>query len=375
VSLSFVFLGLSITSSWGNGHATTYRALLRELARLGHGVTFLERDLPYYADNRDMARPPFGAIFTYDSLEELHERFGKLVREADVVVVGSYVPQGAAVGDWVLAQARGVRAFYDIDTPVTLAAVAKGACEYLVRRQIPAYELYLSFTGGPTLRVLEEDLHSPCARALHCSVDPELYYAEAAETRWDLAYLGTHSADRQPALERLLVEPARAWKSGRFIVAGAQYPSDLLWPGNVERVAHLSPSAHRAFYNAQRFALNVTRVDMVQAGWSPSVRLFEAAACGTPILTDAWAGLDAFFEPGREVAVVRSAADVLAWLRETPDEARVEMAAFARRRVLAEHTAAHRAEALCALARDLLASGRGARRKSSDGNLNLRGVS
>jgi spore maturation protein CgeB len=358
VSRSWVFLGLSISSSWGNGHATTYRALLRELARLGHRITFLECDLPFYAANRDLPRPTFCALHLYESVRELRERFTPVVRDADVVVVGSYVPEGIAVGDWVLSEARGLRAFYDIDTPVTLRDLGRGSSEYVAARQVPRYDVYFSFTGGPTLRRIEQTFGSPSAQALYCAVDPELYFPEGAETLWDMGYLGTYSADRQPTLERLLLEPARAWKGGRFIVAGAQYPGELVWPDNVERVAHLAPREHRAFYNGQRFTLNVTRADMVEAGWSPSVRLFEAAACGTAILTDAWPGLSEFFEPSGEVAVVSSAAEALSWLREVDDEERAKMGARARRRVLREHTAARRAQTIERCAEAALA-GRG----------------
>ena len=220
--LSLVFLGLSITSSWGNGHATTYRALVRELAARGHDVLFLERDQLWYAENRDLPHPPHGRTEIYRHRDELAGRFTPAVREADAIVLGSYVPDGIAVADWVHAEARGITAFYDIDTPVTLAALSAGTCEYLAPRQVRQFDLYLSFTGGPTLARLEREFESPCARALHCSFDPALYFPVETEPRWDLGYLGTYSDDRQPTLERLLLEPSRRWPEGRFIVAGPQ---------------------------------------------------------------------------------------------------------------------------------------------------------
>jgi spore maturation protein CgeB len=257
--LRIVILGLSITSSWGNGHATTYRGLVRELVRRGHDVLFLERDVPWYAENRDLARPPFGRTALYRSVDALRARFATAVRDADLVIVGSYVPDGAIVGDWVQDHARGLRAFYDIDTPVTLAKLARGEHEYLRPAQIPRYDLYLSFTGGPTLARLEREFGAPAARALYCSVDPELYFPEPAAIEWDLGYMGTYSADRQPTVESLLLEPARRWPSGRFAVAGPQYPDDLAWPANVTHTPHLPPRAHRAFYNRQRVTLSVKR--------------------------------------------------------------------------------------------------------------------
>jgi spore maturation protein CgeB len=344
--MKIVILGLSITSSWGNGHATTYRGLVRELAARGHEIVFLERDTPWYADNRDLKKAAHAEIALYRSLAELQRRHGRTVREADVVIVGSYVPEGTAIGEWIQRQAQGVTAFYDIDTPVTLAKLRRGDFAYVSRALVARYDLYLSFTGGPTLRVIQDEFGSPRARALFCSVDPQLYFPESKTIRWHLGYLGTYSPDRQPALEELLLRPAAEWREGRFVVAGPQYPATTRWPKNVERIEHLPPRRHRAFYNQQRFTLNITRADMIAAGFSPSVRLFEAAACGTAIITDAWPGLDTFFEPGREVLLARSKADVLRFLHDTPRETAAEIGAAARAKVLAQHTAAHRAEEL-----------------------------
>ena len=344
--MQIAILGLSITSSWGNGHATTYRALVRALAARGHRVRFFERDVPWYAQNRDLARPPFADVTLYGSLDELRRRHAAAVRDADLVIVGSYVPEGIAVGDWARAQARGLVAFYDIDTPVTLAALERGGAEYLARRQIPAYDLYLSFTGGPTLRRIERELGSPMARPLHCAVDPELYAPKPAPPEWDLGYMGTYSPDRQPPLERLLLEPARAMPQRPFVVAGPMYPDDIRWPANVQRLAHVSPGEHRAFYCRQRFTLNITRADMIRAGWSPSVRLFEAAACGVPIISDDWPGLSELFRPHHEILIARTAADVAHYLQTLDPTESAQIGARARRRVLAEHTADHRAREL-----------------------------
>lgn len=341
--MKIVILGLSITSSWGNGHATTYRGLVRELDRLGHEVVFLERDVPWYASNRDLPEPPYGRTLLYSDLDELQREHADLVREADAVIVGSYVPDGVAVGEWVTATAKGVAAFYDIDTPVTLAKLTRGDYEYLSPELIPRYRLYLSFTGGPTLVRLECEYGSPCARALYCSFDPDLYYPESRETSWDLGYLGTYSPDRQPTVDELLVEPARRTPSARFVVAGPQYPEDIAWPGNVERIDHIPPPEHRAFYNRQRYTLNVTRADMIRAGYSPSVRLFEAAACATPVISDYWEGLDTLFMPGEEILIARSAAEAMAYLADIPEADRRAIGERARERVLREHTAAHRA--------------------------------
>lgn len=342
-SLSIVFLGLSITSSWGNGHATTYRSLVRELAMRGHDVQFLERDVPWYADNRDLVQLPHARVSLYRSLDELYSRFADTVRNADVVIVGSYVPDGIAVGRWVTDTARGLTAFYDIDTPVTLANLGAGACEYLSKNLVPQYGMYLSFTGGPTLKRIERELGSPRALPLYCSVDTELYAPLALPQRWTLGYMGTYSEDRQPGLERMLLSVARREPEVPFVVAGPQYPKHIEWPPNVERIEHLGPADHRAFYNECGFTLNLTRKDMAEAGWSPSVRLFEAAACGVAIISDPWEGLADLFEPDKEIILARETEDVLRALRRS--DAR-DIGWRARERVLAAHTAAHRAATL-----------------------------
>lgn len=345
-----VVLGLSITSSWGNGHATTFRSLLRGLHERGHQVEFLERDVPWYRDNRDLPDPPYARIALYSSVEQLVAEHARSVRDADLVIVGSFVPEGVEVVEWVLKTARGVSAFYDIDTPVTLGKLRAGDEEYLAARSVPKFDLYLSFTGGPTLRRIEQEFGARMARALYCSVDPSLHYPERASkngrSEFLLGYLGTYSDSRQAALEQLLIQPARSMPDERFAVYGPLYPPDIVWPDNVARQDHLPPQQHRKFYNSQRFTLNVTRADMVRAGYSPSVRLFEAAACGTPIISDVWEGIEEVFTPGEEILLASSAAEAIQHLRNTTDARRRALAARARRRVLEAHTYLHRAAEL-----------------------------
>jgi spore maturation protein CgeB len=341
--MKIVFLGLSLSSSWGNGHATTYRALLRALAARGHDILFLERDVAWYANHRDLPAPDFCRLALYADLLSL-ETWRADIANADAVVIGSFVPDGIAVADWVFSQVRGVTAFYDIDTPVTLAALARGEESYLSARQIPIYDYYFSFTGGPTLDVLRSRYGARRPTVLYCSVDPAQYYPQSVETRWDLSYLGTYSADRQPGLERFLLEPARRMAHLRFVVAGSQYPGDIVWPVNVERLEHVSPADHAAFYNASRYTLNLTRADMMAAGFSPSVRLFEASACATAIISDFWEGLSCVFS-SNEISIACATQEVLQVLAE-PDQKRSARAAAGSRRTLASHTSSHRATEL-----------------------------
>lgn len=344
--LRIVILGLSITSSWGNGHATTYRSLVRALAQRGHQVLFLERDMPWYRANRDAADLPAGSVQLYRRVEELREKWRSELADADLVIIGSYVPEAIAVTMLVKRFACGIVAFYDIDTPVTLASLARADCPYLDAELVAGFDLYLSFTGGRALQVLEHRYRARAARVLYCSVDPDRHQPTSAEPVWDLGYLGTYSADRQPALEELMCAPARCFQAGRFAVAGPLYPAELSWPANLERIEHVGPDRHGWFYSRQRFTLNITRADMVRMGYSPSVRLFEAAACGVPIVSDWWPGLETILVPGKHVLVARSAGEVVALLHDLPDPERRQLAARARHHVLAHHTAAHRAVTL-----------------------------
>lgn len=340
-SLDIVVLGLSITSSWGNGHAVTWRGLVRELSRRGHRVVFLERDVPWYAEHRDLPRPPWGTTVLYDGLSGLRRHFTRSIATADVVIVGSYVPDGIDVLRFVLEHARGITAFYDIDTPVTLQRLSQGDCPYLDEACIPGLDLYLSFTGGPTLARLQEHHGARRARALYCSVDPDVYRPQPRRRTWALGYLGTYSADRQPRVERLLHAVARRRPDDAFVVAGPQYPAHLQWADNVTRIDHVPPAEHADFYARQRLTLNVTRDDMIRAGHSPSIRLFEAAACGTAIVSDAWPGIESLFVPDEEILLAHDTDDVLRCL-EQPDGVLAAIGRAARRTVLQRHTAAHR---------------------------------
>ncbi|MDN2564903.1 glycosyltransferase [Aquibium sp. A9E412] len=353
-ALTLVVFGLSLSSSWGNGHATTYRSLLRGAAEAGHRVLFLERDVPWYAAHRDLPDPDFCRLAYYDGVEDATARFGAEIAEADAVIVGSYVPDGPKLIDALAAARPRLLCFYDIDTPVTLARLERGDEAFLARRQIPLFDVYFSFSGGTVLDELETGYGARRAAALYCSVDADAYRPTGEAPQWDLGYLGTYSPDRQPALERLLIEPARRLPERRFVVAGSQYPDDIAWPANVARIEHLPPGEHASFYSRQRFTLNVTRADMIAAGWSPSVRLFEAAACRTPIISDRWRGLDALLPEGEAVLIADDTADVTAALTALDEPQRRALAEAAHARVMAGHTGRARAEEMAIALRECL---------------------
>jgi spore maturation protein CgeB len=335
--------GLSLSSSWGNGHAITYRGLLRELAARGWQVTFLERDVEWYRSNRDVPSPDYCELVLYDSWQTTRPA----AESADAVLVGSYVPDGQAILDWLARQNRPL-VFYDIDTPITLTALnEQRQTEYLRADQIPLFQSYLSFTGGPALHELEAVWGARHAEALYCGVDTQTHRPSPPDERFAcaLGYMGTYAPDRQTLLEELLLEPARLLPRERFLIAGAQYPQMPL-PSNVEYQVHLYPRDHAAFYCSNRLTLNLTRAAMRRYGWSPSTRLFEAAACGACIVSDTWPGLEALLMPEVEVLLAESRTDVLGHLAALTPERRQRIGEAARQRVLAEHTYQRRAAQL-----------------------------
>jgi spore maturation protein CgeB len=352
--MRLVVFGLTVSSSWGNGHATLWRGLIRALTAQGHHVTFFERDVPYYAAERDLARLHDGAeLVLYPSWDAVLPAARAALRRADVAMVTSYCPDGAAAADLVFDLVPPVSVFYDLDTPVTLARLAAGEHPaYLPPQGLGDFDLVLSYTGGGALDALRERLGARRVAPLYGHVDPAHHRpGKPVEAfRGDLSYLGTYAADRQAALEMLFIAPARQRPERRFVLGGSGYPQDFPWTDNVFFVKHLPPGDHPAFFASARLTLNVTRADMAAMGYCPSGRLFEAAACSAPVLSDWWEGLDAFFEPGSELLIGRTSDDTIGALDLSDTELR-RIAAAARDRVLAEHTSAHRAAELVELVR------------------------
>lgn len=357
--MKLVIFGLTISSSWGNGHATIWRGLCRGLAGRGHRVVFYERDVPYYASHRDLTEMPWGKLRLYKDWREVVPEAEEELSGADVGVVTSYCPDGVPASELVIGSSAAVKVFYDLDTPVTLTTLAKGRpVSYLSRRGLKDFDLVLSFTGGRALEELASKLGARRVAPLYGCVDPEAHKPVPPDPRYrsDLSYLGTYAEDRQDALSALFVEPSRVLEGRRFILGGSLYPEDFPWTENIQYLRHVPPPDHPAFYSSSKFTLNVTRGVMARMGYCPSGRLFEAAACGVPILSDSWDGLDLFFAPGREIVLAQSTEDVLEAL-ELPEAERERIGRAARERVLSEHTADCRVRQL----EEVLAGGGGAR--------------
>ncbi len=344
--MKIVIFGLSISSAWGNGHATLLRGLFRALNGRGHSIHFFERDTPYYAAHRDAASLPFAHLHYYSDWETNLSRAKQQLSNADAAIVTSYCPDGVPACDLVLNSGIPRTVFYDMDTPVTLSRLERGeSVEYIPLAGLGGFDLVLSYTGGPALNKLRNQLGARRAATLYGWVDPELHRRVDLYSRFeaDLSYLGTYSADRQDALEELLIGPARQLGGRRFLIAGAMYPAPEAWPPNIRYFGHVSPPEHSAFYSSSPLTLNVTRALMASMGYCPSGRLFEAAACGTAVLSDWWTGLDLFFQPGQEILVASSTAEAVSIIAKDAGLLH-QIGSRARERALDCHTADLRAE-------------------------------
>jgi len=346
--MKIVIFGLAISSAWGNGHATLWRGLVNALARQGHVIIFYERDVPYYAANRDLTEVPNGGLVLYEDWAEVATRARRDLAEADAAIVTSFCPDGIAATDLVLSDARGLKIFYDLDTPVTLSSLKAGkSVSYIGPDGLVGFDLVLSYTGGAALDALKHELGARQVAPLYGHVDPHVHkpVAIAEPPRFALSYLGTFAADRQTQLEALLIEPARQRPGSLFLIGGAQYPQDFPWTTNIFFERHVAPARHAAFFASARLTLNITRAAMAAMGWCPSGRLFEAAACGVPILSDRWEGLESFFTPGFDILLAETTEDALAALDRSNEDLR-QIADRARENVLAHHSSAIRAREL-----------------------------
>jgi spore maturation protein CgeB len=346
--MRFLIFGLTVSSSWGNGHATIWRGLCRALGEIGHSVTFFEKDVPYYRTHRDLLNPEQYELCLYSDWNDVESDARQQLANADCAIVTSYCPDARAAAELVLDSKVPLRVFYDLDTPVTLKAIREHAeVPYIPPFGLEPFDLVLSYTGGRALGELKEHLGARRVAPLYGCVDTFCHrrVPPTAQYTCDFSYLGTYAADRQPHLDELFLKPAREIPQKKFCIGGALYPSDFHWSNNIYFVRHLPPLEHPAFYSSSRLTLNVTRAAMAEMGYCPSGRLFEAAACGTPIVTDCWDGLDQFFTPGHEILLANNSEDVIDALTLGDSELRA-IARCAQGRVMAQHTAQHRARQL-----------------------------
>ncbi len=346
--MKFVIFGLTISSSWGNGHATIWRGLCDALAKRRHTIIFFEKDVPWYSSHRDLWEPAGAKLILYTCWQDVLPSAEAHLRDTDVAIVTSYCPDALTASDLVLSSRARIRVFYDLDTPVTLDGLRQGRdVAYIGPRGLQDFDLVLSYTGGIALSGLKELLGARKVAPLYGSVDPAVHRPVPAGTGGlvDLSYLGTYAEDRHAALNALFLEPARMLPGFRFRIGGSLYPETFPWAENIFYIPHVAPSDHPAFYCSSRLTLNVTRRAMAQMGYCPSGRLFEAAACRVPIVSDWWEGLDHFFEPGREVIIAQTSEDTIRALKMHPERLS-GIGRAARERALEFHTAECRAREL-----------------------------
>ncbi len=352
--LKIILFGTSIISSWKSVHAPQYRGIARGLKDLGHEVVFFEREEPQIEQHRDFVREEYVRVEWYRDTEHLADRWAQEIRCADAVLIGSGVEQAAKLAEWILQTAEGVTLFYDMDPLSALLSLEQGQCGYAIGELMPRFDMYLSSVGGELLERVKARVRPRRAAALYLSADTETCRPLSCPKQWDLGFLGNYREGRQDAVNALLLAPAALWQEGTFVIAGGEYPVSLQLPANLHKLPHVTPSEHSQFYNRQRFSLHATCTALVQGGYCPSARLFEAAACGTPLISDYWKGLENFFELGKELLIASSREHVLHYLRKLPEEERVAVGARARTRVLARHTAFHRAQELSSCVSELL---------------------
>jgi spore maturation protein CgeB len=335
---------MAISSSWGNGHATLLRGLARALVKRENKLIFFEKDTPYYRTNRDYFGEKDIEVNIYSSWETIKEKVSMIVDSSDVALVTSYCPDGHEASNCVINSHCKVKLFYDLDTPVTINTVLNGTIPfYLPMHGLSEFDAVLSYTGGTALEIQKTLFHAKKTFPLYGSVDPSIHYPRPSTSEYVLSYLGTYSTDRHLSFSRLFLEPAKRLSHLKFLLGGSQYPSIMDWPQNISCIEHISPQKHPDFYSSGLFTLNITRSVMAEMGYCPSGRLFEAAACEVPIISDYWIGLEDFFDCSNEIIIVDSTHSAIDKLGMQLDK-RQKIAKAAKERVLLYHTCEKRAD-------------------------------
>lgn len=354
--MKIAFYGSSILSSYWNGAATYYRGIVKGLTDLGHHVTFLEPDAFGRQERRDIGPPPWCEVVVYPATIDGVLAASERARTADVVVKASGV---GAYDDELLAAVMGsagrdaLRIWWDVDAPATLAEISRHP-DAPLRRMLGDLDAVFTYGGGAGVCADYVTLGARVCEPIYNAVDPETHYRVAADPRFavDLAFLGNRLPDRDLRVREFLVRPAELAPERRFLLGGAGW-DEVGLPANVQVVGHVPTGEHNAFNSSPLAVLNVNRDSMAERGFSPPTRIFEAAAAGACLITDAWAGIELFLEPDSEVLVARDGRDVQERLAAlTPARARA-VGELAAARMLAEHTYARRAQQVDRLLRHL----------------------
>jgi spore maturation protein CgeB len=348
--MNIAFFGSSLVSAYWNGAATYYRGIIRALAGRGHKVTFYEPDAYDRQQHRDIADPEWARVVVYSANgEDGVSRALDDARGADVVVKAS----GVGVFDELLEAAvlelktpTTSIIFWDVDAPATLDRVQSDAADAFLRC-IPRYDMICTYGGGdPVIRAYMALGAAACV-PIYNALDPDTHHPVPADPRFaaDLGFLGNRLPDRERRVEQFFLDAAAARPQRRFLLGGSGW-HDKPMPGNVSCVGHVYTRDHNAFNCTPLAVLNINRDSMARYGFSPPTRVFEAAGAAACLITDAWEGIEAFLEPGREVLVAHSGSEVVEHLDRLDRQSAVRIGQAAYRRVLAEHTYTHRAALL-----------------------------
>jgi spore maturation protein CgeB len=344
------FFGSSLVSAYWNGAATYYRGIVRALHDRGYAVTFYEPDAYDRQAHRDIPDPDWARVVVYPAEGEVGVRGAlEAARTADIIVKTS----GVGVFDHLLEEAvleckapHALAIFWDVDAPATLDRMARDPADPF-RALVPCYDMILTYGGGAPVVDAYTSVGAQLCVPIYNALDPSTHYPVDGDARYaaDLGFLGNRLPDREQRVEEFFVTAARSLPRHRFLIGGNGW-QDKVFPSNVTYVGHVYTRDHNAFNCTPRALLNISRDSMARYGFSPATRVFEAAGAGACIITDAWVGIERFLEPTREVLVAENGASVAAHV-VTLDEARARaIGAAARRRILAEHTYAHRVRQL-----------------------------
>ncbi len=356
--MKIAFYGSSLLSSWWNGAATYYRGLLRDLAGRGYEITFYEPDAYERQQHRDMEPQPWARSVVYPATADGVRSVLEQAAAADIVVKAS----GVGVFDDELiagivehARPGALKIFWDVDAAATLDEMRHDA-DHPVRRALPDLDLVLTYGGGPPVIEAYEGFGARRCVPVYNALDPATHHPVPPDARFaaDLSFLGNRLPDRETRVEQFFLEPAAALADRSFLIGGNGWESRPM-PANVRHLGHVFTNQHNAFNCTPMAVLNVARDSMASIGFSPATRVFEAAGAAACLITDAWEGIEQFLVPGEEVLVARDGQDVAEQVRTlTHDRARA-IGSAALKRVLAEHTYAHRGAQVDALLRTEMA--------------------
>jgi len=341
--MRIAFFGSSLVSSYWNGACTYYRGIVRALHERGHEITFFEPDAYDRQRHRDIPDPPYATVVVYDPADAREIVTG--ARGFDVVAKTSGVGAADDVLEVAVLELDGVRVFWDVDAPATLASMEADPGDAL-RALIPEYDLVLTYGGGDPVVERYAKLGARRCVPVYNALDPSTHHPVEPDPRFacDLGFLGNRLPDREARVEEFFFQAAGRLPGREFLIGGSGWDGGAARAANVRHLGHVGTRDHNAFNRTPLAVLNVTRESMAANGFSPATRVFEAAGAGACLITDAWEGIELFLEPGEEVLVARDGAEVAALLDGLDAERARAIGAAALERVRAEHTYAQRAD-------------------------------